>query len=195
MADPVGKYVRTIARLPGALLARTGVTPDQVTIIGLAANFVAAFFIARQSVSYQTAALLIWAAGFFDALDGSVARASGRVTMFGNFFDSVIDRYSDCAIYFGIMARFLLSENPGYALLAALALIGSFAVSYVRAKAESLGLKCEVGLMPRSARIILLGAAFLVSQPFWGLVIVAALSHLTVLQRVVYVHKTISKTS
>ncbi|MBI5123963.1 MAG: CDP-alcohol phosphatidyltransferase family protein [Candidatus Omnitrophica bacterium] len=194
MADPLGKYIRVIARYPGAVLARTGVTADQVTILGFLANCAAAFFIARPDLSYLTAGILIWIAGFFDALDGSVARATGRVTTFGNFFDSVLDRYSDSVIYVGILARFLRSGNSNYVILAAIAMIGSLAISYVRAKAESIGLKCEVGLMPRTARIVILGAAFCSGQVFWGLLIVAVLSHLTVLQRILYVRKSLIKT-
>lgn len=189
MADPLGKYIRIIARYPGALLARTGITPDQVTILGLLANCAAAFFIARWSLSYLMIGILIWIAGFFDALDGSVARATGRVTKFGSFFDSVLDRYSDSVIYLGILAYFLRSGNANYVILVTVAMIGSLAVSYVRAKAGSLDLECEVGLMPRTARIVLLGAAFCVGQVFWGLLIVAVLTHLTVLQRILYVRK------
>ncbi len=189
MADPLGKLVRTAAKLPGSLLAKTKITPDQVTVVGLLANCAVAYFIARGSLSYLVMGVLIWAAGFFDALDGSVARHTGRVTKFGSFFDSVIDRYSDSVIYLGIAAFFLRSGNSGYVILAVIAMIGSSAVSYVRAKAESLGLKCEIGLMPRTARIVLLGAAFCIGQVFWGLLIISVLSHLTVLQRILYVRK------
>ena len=194
MADPLGKYIRIAARYPGAVLARTGISPDQVTVLGLLANCAAAFFIARWDLSYLMIGVLIWVAGFFDALDGSVARTTGRVTAFGNFFDSVLDRYSDSVIYFGILVRFLRSGNSNYVILAAIAMIGSLAVSYVRAKAESLGLKCEVGFMPRTVRIVSLGAAFCIGQVFWGLLIVALLSHLTVLQRILYVRKSLVKT-
>ncbi|OGW94343.1 MAG: hypothetical protein A3G36_02100 [Omnitrophica bacterium RIFCSPLOWO2_12_FULL_45_13] len=193
MADPLGRYIRIIAKYPGAVLARTGITPDQVTILGLLVNCAAAFFIAQSGLSYLMTGILIWIAGFFDALDGSIARATGRVTTFGNFFDSVLDRYSDSVIYLGILARFLRSGNSNYVILAAVAMIGSLAVSYVRAKAESLGLKCEVGLMPRTARIVILGAVFCVGQVFWGLLIVALLSHLTALQRILYVRKSLIK--
>ncbi len=135
----------------------------------------------------------LWIAGFFDALDGSVARIQGRVTVFGNFFDSVLDRYSDSVIYLGILAYFLRSGNAYYVILVTVAMIGSLAVSYVRAKAESLDLECEIGLMPRTNRIVLLGAAFCIGQVFWGLLIVAALTHLTVLQRILYVRKKLLK--
>lgn len=194
MADPLGKYIRIIARYPGAALARTGITPDQVTVLGFLVNCAVAFFIAQQQSDYLIIGILIWIAGFFDALDGSVARAAGRVTTFGNFFDSVLDRYSDSVIYLGILARFLRSGNSNYVILVTVAMIGSLVVSYVRAKAESLDLKCEVGLMPRTARIVILGAAFCIGQVFWGLLIVAVLSHFTALQRILYVRRNLIKT-
>ena len=189
MADPLGKYIRLIAKYPGSVLAKTKITPDQVTVIGLLANCVAAYFIAQGSLSYLVMGMLIWIAGFFDALDGSVARYTGHVTKFGSFFDSVLDRYSDSVIYLGILVYFLRLGNADYVILATVAMIGSLAVSYVRAKAESLDLECEVGLMPRTARVVLLGAAFCIGQVFLGLLIIAVLTHLTVLQRILYVRK------
>jgi len=189
MADPLGKFVRLIAKYPGVILSKTKITPDQVTILGFLVNCTVAYFIADGRLSYLLAGILIWVAGFFDALDGSVARITGRVTVFGNFFDSVIDRYSDSVIYLGILARFSKTGEMSYVILAAVAMIGSFAVSYTRAKAESLDLECEVGIMPRTARIVILGAAFCIGQIFWGLLIVAVLSHLTVLQRILHVRK------
>ena len=193
MADPLGKYIRVIAKYPGGILAKTKITPDQVTIIGLLANCAAAYFIAQGNLNYLVMGILIWIAGFFDALDGSVARHTGRVTKFGSFFDSVLDRYSDFVIYLGILVYFLRSFRAGYVMLVAAAMIGSLMVSYVRAKAESLDLECEVGLMPRTARVVLLGAAFCIGQIFWGLLIIAVLTHLTVLQRILHVHKKLLK--
>ena len=193
MADPLGKLIRTVAKYPGALLARTKITPDQVTLLGFLVNCAVAYLIAAGQVGYPACGVLIWVAGFFDALDGSVARFTGRVSLFGNFFDSVVDRYSDCVIYLGIMARFLFSGETGCVILAAVAMIGSFAVSYTRAKAESLGVGCEVGLMPRTVRIVILGAGFCIAQVFWALAVIAVFSHLTVVQRVLHVRNNLPK--
>jgi len=193
MSDPTGKIIRIIARAPGDLLAKTKITPNQVTFLGFLVNCLVAFFIARVGLNYLTIGILIWAAGFFDALDGSVARASGKTTVFGNFLDSVLDRYADSVIYFGILLHFLRLGEANYVILVVIALVGSLAVSYTRAKAESLHQECEVGLMPRSVRIIILGAGFCVNQVFLGLVIVAAFSHLTVLQRMIHVHRKLNK--
>lgn len=195
MADPFGKTIRAIAKYPGLLLSRTGITPNQLTVIGLIANIIVAFFIASGSLSYFAVGILIWLAGFFDALDGSVARHTGKTTVFGCFLDSVLDRYADAVIFLGILAYFMNMGHTGLVLLVALAMIGSFGVSYVRAKAESLGQKCEVGLMPRTVRILVLGAGFCVYQPFWAILIIAALSNLTVLQRILFVRNNLNTAS
>ena len=193
MADPTGKLIRIIARAPGNLLAKTKITPNQLTLLGLVANCLVAFFIAKGDLSYLIIGVLIWVAGFFDALDGSLARATGKTTVFGNFWDSVLDRYADSVIYFGILFHFLQLNEPDYVIVVVIAIVGSLVVSYTRAKAESLDQTCEVGLMPRSVRIIILGAGFCVNQVFWGLVIVAAFSHLTVLQRIYHVYRKMNK--
>jgi len=193
MPDPIGKFIRVLAQAPGNLLAKTKITPNQVTFIGLLANCLAAFFIARGELSYLVLGILILAAGFFDALDGSVARATGKTSVFGNFWDSVLDRYADSVIYFGILLHFLNLGKTNYVIVVVIAIVGSLVVSYTRAKAESLDQECEVGLMPRAVRIIILGFSFCINQIFWGLVIIAALSHLTVIQRISHVHGKLNK--
>lgn len=189
MSDPLGRTIRAIARYPGAILSKTGITPNQVTVLGLFVNCIVAWLIAAGRVNYLSAGILIWAAGFFDALDGSVARLTGRVTAFGDFFDSVLDRYSDSVIYIGILIYFMGTGRTDIVILAVIAIVGSLLVSYVRAKAESLDRECEVGLLPRTARVLILGASFCVNQVFWGLLVIALLSHITVLQRIFHVRK------
>jgi CDP-diacylglycerol---glycerol-3-phosphate 3-phosphatidyltransferase len=193
MADPLGRSVRFMAKYPGRILASMKITPDQLTLLGFLVNCAVAYFIAGGQLSNLTIGILIWVAGFFDALDGSVARITRCVTAFGNFFDSVLDRYSDSVIYLGILAQFLRSGRTGYVVLVAVAMIGSLAVSYTRAKAESLDLECEVGFMPRTVRIVILGAGFCVGWVFWGLLIIAVMTHLTVVQRIFYVRKNLLK--
>ena len=140
-------------------------------------------------MSYLLIGLLIWFAGFFDALDGRVARITGRTTVFGDFWDSVLDRYADSIIYFGILLHFLELGRSDYVVLIIIVMVGSLLVSYSRAKAESLNQKCEVGLMPRAVRIIILGASFCIDQIFLGLLIIAILSHFTVAQRIHFVYR------
>lgn len=193
MPDPAGKIIRIVAETPGRLLAKTGVTPNQVTVLGLAANCVVSFLIAKGLLSYLLLGILIWIAGFFDALDGSVARFTGKTSKFGCFWDSVLDRYSDSIIYFGILFHFLQLGEADYVILTVIAIVGSLLVSYTRAKAESLNQECEVGLMPRTVRIIILGASFCINQVYWGLLIIAVLSHLTVFQRIFHVYRRIEE--
>lgn len=193
MTDPIGKFIRVMAKKPGELLAKTKISPNQITFLGLMVNCLVAFFIARGQFSYFTLGILIWVAGFFDALDGSLARATGKTTVFGNFWDSVLDRYADSVIYFGIMVHFLEKLEQAYVIVVVTAIVGSLVVSYTRAKAESLGEKCEVGLLTRSVRIIILGAGFCVNQVFWAIVIVAVFSHLTVFQRILHVYRKLNK--
>jgi CDP-diacylglycerol---glycerol-3-phosphate 3-phosphatidyltransferase len=193
MADPLGRAIRAIAKYPGVILAKTSITPNQLTFIGLLVNCAVAWLIAAGRLNYPAIGILIWVAGFFDALDGSVARLTGRVTVFGDFFDSVLDRYSDSVIYLGILIYFMREGRQELVILSAVAIIGSLAVSYVRAKAESLDQECEVGLLPRTVRVIILGASFCIGQIFWGLLALAVLSPLTVLQRIIYVRKNLLK--
>ena len=147
MSDPTGKFVRIIAQTPGNLLAKTKITPNQITFLGFLANCIVAFFIAKGNLSYFIIGILIWVAGFFDALDGSVARATGKTTVFGNFLDSVLDRYADSVIYFGVLVHFLKLGEPDHVIAVVIAIVGFLAVSYTRAKAESLDAECEVGFI------------------------------------------------
>jgi phosphatidylglycerophosphate synthase len=135
--------------------------------------------------------ILILLSGGFDLLDGIVARTTGKVTAFGAFLDSVLDRYSDAALFIGI--GIYLSENPLNILLLSLTFIGTFLISYVRARAEGLGLTCNVGLMERPERIILLaiGGIFDILIPVLWILFV--FTHFTVLQRIYHVWKTVKK--
>jgi CDP-diacylglycerol--glycerol-3-phosphate 3-phosphatidyltransferase len=188
MSDTIGNVIRSLANYPGILLVKTKITPNQITFLGLIVNCAVAYLIADGNLSYLYIGILIWVAGFFDALDGSVARITGKTTKFGNFWDSVLDRYSDSIIYFGLMVYYLNLEKISYVLLIVISIIGSLIVSYSRAKAESLDQECKVGLMTRPVRIIVLGACFWINQVFLGLLVIAILSHLTVVQRIIYVY-------
>jgi len=129
---------------------------------------------------------VIFAAGFFDLVDGRVARASNQVTKFGAFFDSVVDRYSDAALFFGLLVYYSRGGRFFYVVLAALAMISSVMVSYTRARAESLIGTCKVGFMERPERLVLLiiGAVFNRMAPvLW---VIAVLSTITVAHRIYY---------
>lgn len=173
---------------------RIGLTPNMITSIGTAMAFLSALTYAEwqnQPLYLLLATLLLLLSGFCDALDGIVARLYGQATVFGGFLDSMLDRYADAAVYTGIILGALCDFRWGI-----IAIVGSLLVSYSRARAEAAGIKMEsVGLAERAERIIILLAASLTAL-FWqpatvmniGIILLAVLSNLTVLQRSLYVY-------
>src|SRR5271154_4282690 len=133
-------------------IAKTGISPNWLTFIGLIINILAAvlFGFAKGDDHWRMflyAALVIIGAGIFDMVDGRVARATGQVTIFGAFFDSVIDRYSDVALFFGLLVFYARGNRFLYLVLVAFVMITSLMVSYTRARAEALIGSCKVGFM------------------------------------------------
>jgi archaetidylinositol phosphate synthase len=177
-----------------------GLTPDAVSVIGIILAFLSALAYAEwqnRPVYLLIATILLLLSGFCDALDGVLARLYQQATTFGGFLDSLLDRYADAAVYVGIIVGGLC-----YALWGLVALTGSLLVSYSRARAEAAGVKMEsIGLAERAERIIILAIASLVAF-FWqpetaitaGIILLAVLSNLTVLQRSVYAYKKLKKT-
>src|SRR5439155_1152726 len=139
------------------------------------------------------ASLLLMAAGLCDLLDGSLARASGQVTAFGAFLDSVIDRYSDLVVLLGIVVLLARTPNARGALVAMAGVVGSVMVSYTKARAESIGVDCTVGMMERPERLLCLiaGAMFDLLEP--ALWILAVLSNVTALQRILFTRRAMSE--
>lgn len=165
-------------------LAATGITPNMFTFLGMIVNAWAAAFFAMGE--FHRAAGVLFLAGFLDMADGQVARRIGRVTAFGAFLDSTLDRYSDLALYLGLVVYYTLIGRTFYMILAAVAMASSFMVSYSRARAESIIPSCKVGFMERPERLVLLiiGGAFAKMAPvLW---VIATLSTTTVIHRVVY---------
>lgn len=165
-------------------LAATGLTPNMFTFLGMAVNAWAAALFAMGK--FHRAAAVLFLAGFLDMADGQVARRVGRVTAFGAFLDSTLDRYSDLALYMGLVVYYTLIGRGFYMTLAAMAMASSFMVSYSRARAESLIPSCKVGFMERPERLVLLilGGAFNRMAPvLW---VIATISTLTVIHRVLY---------
>lgn len=185
-------------RILGAIVrgvSRSRINPNALTFIGLLINIGCGVLYGYGM--FFKAGLLMILANVFDMLDGQVARLRGRVTRFGAFFDSVIDRYSDIIVYVGIMVFYARDTEKHSTLLVALtglALVGSVMVSYSRARAESLDIACKVGFLERPERVVLLIIASLTetgpaSNPFLHkmpqvLWVLAALSHWTVVHRV-----------
>jgi len=172
-------------------LALTKISPNALTFIGLLINVVAAllFGYARpenQQRLFLYAGLVIIGAGIFDMVDGRVARATNQVTTFGGFFDSVIDRYSDVALFFGLLVYYARANRFFYVVMVAFVMTSSVMVSYTRARAESVIPQCKVGFMERPERIVLviLGALFNRMGPvLW---VIAVLSTITIIHRIRY---------
>jgi CDP-diacylglycerol--glycerol-3-phosphate 3-phosphatidyltransferase len=161
--------------------------PNFFTLMGFFATLAASFLIIKGL--WFLAGLAIILSGLFDLFDGVVARKFGKVTAFGSFLDSVLDRYSDLLLLLAILIHYLIKEDSDLVILTSFVSMGTVLIPYVRAKAEALEVPCTIGLMERAERIILLsiGALFQWMEPvLW---ILAILTHFTVLQRIYYVWK------
>jgi CDP-diacylglycerol--glycerol-3-phosphate 3-phosphatidyltransferase len=173
----------------GHLLFRLRLRPNHLTLAGLGVSLAAAAaFVTGRS---RVAGILLLLAGLFDFFDGSLARASGQVTPFGAFLDSVIDRYSDLVVLLGIVVLFVQMPHARGAMVAMAALVGSVMVSYTKARAESIGVECNVGMMERPERMICLIAGALLNLLEPALWLLAVLANLTALQRIVFTRRAV----
>jgi CDP-diacylglycerol---glycerol-3-phosphate 3-phosphatidyltransferase len=189
-------FVRAVGPLARALI-RGRVSPNTLTTLGLLiiAGSAVAFAIGR----VRLGGFLILFSGLFDILDGQVARQGGLMTKFGAFYDSTLDRVGESILFGGVALFFLHGGVPPdretlAVALTIVALVTSQLVSYTRARAEGLGLDCQVGIAPRAERVFLLGAPSLVfgSGPegrllFWIIALLAVVTAITVVQRVLHV--------
>ena len=164
------------------LLAALRVKPNILTLIGLFINVFAAVLFANGMFTW--AGLVVLFAGIFDMVDGEVARRTGHVTRFGAFFDSVIDRYSDMILFFGLVVWYAKLDRIFYAGLVVISLIGSIMTSYTRARAESLIPACKVGFLERPERIVLMIIGALTNRMGAAMWVMAILSNWTVSQRI-----------
>jgi CDP-diacylglycerol--glycerol-3-phosphate 3-phosphatidyltransferase len=180
------------------MLAKTGVTPNMVTWFGLILILAAAVI---AGMGYPVAAgCVVLVSGFFDIIDGALARGTNQVTRFGAVLDSTLDRVSEAVILLGIAAFYLFNPIAHFELIVLLigvAILGSFLVSYVRARAEGIGLDCQVGIFTRTERVIILALGLLFSGIDMLLVVVlaiiAVMSFVTVVQRMAHVAKQLKK--
>jgi CDP-diacylglycerol--glycerol-3-phosphate 3-phosphatidyltransferase len=131
----------------------------------------------------------VLAAAAFDSLDGALARRTGRASLFGAFIDSTLDRFSEAALYLGLLTYYARRGGTAEVVLIYLTIVGSLLVSYTRARAEGLGLECKVGLFDRFLRVIVFGAGLIVSWMLPSLIVLAAGSNFTALQRIVFVYR------
>jgi CDP-diacylglycerol--glycerol-3-phosphate 3-phosphatidyltransferase len=175
-------------------LALARINPNVLTFLGLVVNTIAAFLFGyangdSQARMFRYAGLVIIGSGFFDLVDGRVARASNQVTRFGGFFDSVIDRYSDVALFFGLLVYYARANRFFYLVLVALVMVTSVMVSYTRARAESLIGTCKVGFMERPERIVLIIIGALFNRMAPVLWVLAVLSTITVIHRILFTYQ------
>jgi CDP-diacylglycerol--glycerol-3-phosphate 3-phosphatidyltransferase len=168
-------------------LNRIGLMPNTMTILGLAGNTLGAYFLARGQMTLG--GILIFLMGPVDALDGTMARLRGEPTEFGAFVDSVTDRYSELVIFGGLLYYYLQQGDWLMVILAYLAAAGSVLVSYTRARAQSLGMETKVGILTRLERYLVLSPALIFNIPNIALWILAALTNLTALQRIIDVRR------
>src|SRR5579885_1817502 len=183
-------------------LARTGVTPNTLTLLGLLLSILTAVVIAQGWL--LAGGLLMLFAGIFDMFDGAIARIRNAATTFGAFLDSTLDRYSESIILFGLLYYTLQrpalqdplwpfhSEQPWMITLIYIAVVGSLLVSYTKARAEGLGLECKTGLLARPERVVILALGLLLSGFFpaalpWALALLAIFSNVTAIELTVCV--------
>jgi CDP-diacylglycerol---glycerol-3-phosphate 3-phosphatidyltransferase len=180
-------WVRRHAEALIAALGRTPLTPNQVTVVGLALTFFASGLAAFGQLRWAGIVLIF--AGTCDILDGALARTTRAAYPYGAFLDSTLDRYSEGAVYVGLAAYFLTVPGPWqrWLVLATLAaLAGSFLVSYVRARAQSLGFTCKSGLFQRPERVVVTVAGLIIGGPvLYGVIfLLAIVTNITALQRI-----------
>lgn len=161
------------------------INPNVFTVIGLVFAYLSCIYIAIGHNIIAGCALLI--SGFFDLLDGALARFSKRVTPFGGFLDSVLDRYSDLFILYGIAIFFLRRSEILWCIVTIIAIIGVAIIPYAKARAEAASIKCNTGILERPERIILLLVGMFFGILHYAIFAMALLSHVTVIQRVLFV--------
>jgi CDP-diacylglycerol--glycerol-3-phosphate 3-phosphatidyltransferase len=164
---------------------RIGLTPMVMTLLGLAGNFVGAYFVAQGKMTTGGLFMLVFTP--FDALDGHMARLRGEASDWGAFVDSVTDRYGELAILGGLLYYFAFAGNISAAVVTFAAAAGTVLVSYVKARAEAVGFEAKVGLLTRVERYLVLAPLLALNQPVWAVWIIAVFANVTALQRIFYV--------
>jgi len=168
------------------LLNRMGMTPNMVTLAGLAGQMVAAGLLAFGQMTWGGILLVVVAP--LDFLDGTLARLRGTPTHFGAFLDSVTDRYAELSIFGGLLVYYTHQQDWVLCGMTYLAAMGSLMVSYVRARAEGVGYSAKIGLLSRVERYLILVPLLIFNQPYWAVLILAVLTNFTALQRIFHVY-------
>src|SRR5215470_13636423 len=201
----IQQRVRQIVTMIVRPLAGLGITPNTLTVIGLILSILTAVILAQGWL--LAGGLLVLFSGIFDLFDGAMARVRNAASTFGAFFDSTLDRYSESIILFGLLYYALREpglqdrfwpfgyEQPWLIALIYIAVVGSLMVSYARARAEGLGLECKTGLLARPERVVILAIGLLSGTAIWALALLAVLSNVTAIERLVYVWRITSLTA
>jgi len=183
--DRLRKLFKGIIDPVGMFLNRTGLTPNTITLLGLAGTTIGAFIISQGKMTIGGIVLLVFV--LVDVLDGTMARLRGEPSDFGAFVDSVSDRYAEFVTFGGLLYYFLSQNNYPGVMVTFLATAGSVLVSYVKARAEGLGFTAKVGILTRVERYFVLIPLLIFNQPFIAVVIIAVLGNFTAFQRIAYV--------
>jgi CDP-diacylglycerol--glycerol-3-phosphate 3-phosphatidyltransferase len=166
-------------------LAKTRLTPNMLTVAGFVVNLGATVPIAMGH--FLLGGMLVLFSGAFDLLDGALARVKKQDTPFGALLDSTLDRLSDAAPLFGLLLLYTWLNSAPEIILVYVTLVGSVLVSYIRARAQGIGIECQVGLFTRAERIIVLALGLMLNQIFIALCLLAILTYFTAAQRFLYI--------
>ncbi|MDW7679163.1 MAG: CDP-alcohol phosphatidyltransferase family protein [bacterium] len=187
LPDKFKRWFRDRLNHLSLLLSHFGISPNTLTLISLIFGLIAGVLIA---IDHMLLAVLFGIVmGFCDIIDGQLATIANQNNPFGAVLDSSVDRYNESFLFLGLGVHYYLQGQQIWTLVAAFAIIGSFLVSYVRARAEGLNLQCSIGLMQRSERLVLLGIGVILQGWFLKLILLTlvVLTHITVIQRLLYV--------
>ena len=191
LSNIIGKICTAILDTLVRGISKLGVGPNLLTFFGFLITILSAFYLAQGNFFY--AGIVIIFSGIFDMLDGRLARITNNVTRFGAFFDSVLDRYSDMILFLALMIHYIKNQQMIYVLLSGIVMIGAIMTSYTRARAESLVPTCKVGFLERPERLVLLIIGTIFGRMAAVLWVMAVLSNLTVVHRILHTWKESSK--
>ena len=184
-SDRMRLWFRWILDPLAAFFNRIGLTPNTMTLLGLAGNFVGAYFVSQGRMT--TGGLFMLITTPLDALDGTMARLRGDANEWGAFVDSVTDRYSELAILGGLLYYFSVTGDWLSCIVTFVAAAGTVLVSYVKARAEAVGFTAKVGFLTRVERYLVLAPLLVLNQPVWAVWFIAIFANFTALQRIYFV--------
>ncbi len=173
------------------IFEKAGIRPNHLTVMGALLNLIGVYHIAMGSFKKgMTIVIFTW---LFDVIDGALAKYASMTTKFGGFLDSVLDRYTEGLVIAAFAYAYAVRGNANAVLLCVVAMLGALTVPYARARAEKEIEKCDVGIGDRLSRLVLLALFTLLNKAEIGIILVAAISHFTVFQRIVYTRKVLKK--